>query len=381
MEGQGDEGRPRRELSTESSWYKPGMSHEQRVKAAQGYIKQRQHLYAGAYSPEEIIHSGLDLESQSRHSDDEKVDKEKRDFFHQLRYAWDSLAYDRYEPGSSEDHLTVSSLSSLYQHTYVTGEKPTIKLDPVQVQIIDALTEAVGIPHKKGQAEIEIPKKLRSETKWLLSEEYHERLVKAAARARGENPERPSQEATAQSNTHQKGQDEPHNHGAVDNPLIERDEFYPAFWDRLIQKSSLSPAGQDPAFWPIMMLDELNELIINKEYIRDKAKHALAKKIAPMKETIRKVEKAYSIIAYPYCKQKGPRDLIETWLESDQEAYGRDSVELNDIELDIVRKLCETPRYSLHGSTKMLQPIIPIDPQKRVYNYSEVLNHSSEKNR
>jgi hypothetical protein len=128
---------------------------------------------------------------------------------------------------------------------------------------------AVGIPHKKGQVEIEIPEKLRSETKWLLSEEYQERLLKAAARARGENPEGLSQEATVQSNTHQKGQNEPHNEGVADNPLIERDEFYPAFWDRLIQKSSLSPSGEDPAFWPIMMLNELTDLINNREYIRD----------------------------------------------------------------------------------------------------------------
>jgi hypothetical protein len=99
------------------------------------------------------------------------------------------------------------------------------------------LTEAVGIPHKKGQAEIEIPEKLRSETKWLLSEEYQERLLKAAAKARGENPERPSQETTVQSNTHQKGQNETHNDGTANNPLIERDEFYPAFWDRLLKAS------------------------------------------------------------------------------------------------------------------------------------------------
>jgi hypothetical protein len=387
MEGRGEEGSPRRELTTESSWYKPGMSHEQLVKAAQGYIQQRQHLYAElglpdqkeASSPVAIIRSGIEQESQSWHSDDEKVDKEKRRFFYQLGYAWDALAYDCYEPGSSADHMAVPNLSSYYQHSRATGEKSTIKLDPVQVQIIDALTEAVGIPHKKGQAEIEIPEKLRSETKWLLSEEYQERLLKAAARARGENPEGPSQESTVQSNTHQKGQNEPHNHGAADNPLIERDEFYPAFWDRLIQKSSISPSGEDPAFWPIMMLNELTDLINNREYIRDKTKHALAKKIAPLKETIRKVETAYEIIAYPYCKQVGRQDVIEAWLESDRQAYGRGSVELNDTELEIVRKLCEIPRYALHGNIKTLQPEIPFDPQKRIYNHSEVLNSSSEK--
>jgi hypothetical protein len=41
------------------------------------------------------------------------------------------------------------------------------------------LTEAVGIPHPKGQAEIEIPEKLRNYTKLVLSKDYQEKVAKA----------------------------------------------------------------------------------------------------------------------------------------------------------------------------------------------------------
>jgi hypothetical protein len=49
-----------------------------------------------------------------------------------------------------------------------------IKLSEPQMEIIDALTEATGIPYQKGQSEIEIPKKLRNYFKWGYSKEYIE---------------------------------------------------------------------------------------------------------------------------------------------------------------------------------------------------------------
>jgi hypothetical protein len=61
-------------------------------------------------------------------------------------------------------------VNSIYKDlggSYLSGKykrngEATIKLSDPQVRIIDALTEAVGIPHKRGQAEIEIPEELRS---------------------------------------------------------------------------------------------------------------------------------------------------------------------------------------------------------------------------
>jgi hypothetical protein len=56
------------------------------------------------------------------------------------------------------------------------------------VKVIDALTEACGIPHKRGQGEIAIPEKLKDYDTWTESEEYRERLARAkeARRQKGE---------------------------------------------------------------------------------------------------------------------------------------------------------------------------------------------------
>jgi hypothetical protein len=71
------------------------------------------------------------------------------------------MAYDRYEVGSREEGLAGSTMQMYYWATH----EPTIKLtDPGQVRTLDALTEAVGIPHQRGQTEIQIPEKLRNYT-------------------------------------------------------------------------------------------------------------------------------------------------------------------------------------------------------------------------
>jgi hypothetical protein len=80
-------------------------------------------------------------------------------YYWQLRSAWDALAYEFYEPGSGSEYMAGVSLWDYHRRS----QKLSIKLShPSQVRIIDALTEAVGIPHKRGQAEIEIPEELRS---------------------------------------------------------------------------------------------------------------------------------------------------------------------------------------------------------------------------
>jgi hypothetical protein len=66
--------------------------------------------------------------------------------------------YEHYKPGSSEENFAARSLQYYYQFT----SKPGIILcNPLQIRVLDALTEAVGIPHERGMAEIEIPEKLR----------------------------------------------------------------------------------------------------------------------------------------------------------------------------------------------------------------------------
>jgi hypothetical protein len=67
---------------------------------------------------------------------------------------------------------------------YQATHEPVIKLsDPVQIKTIGALTEAVGLPHERGQSVIKIPEKLKSYNKLILSKEYQERVAEAKAKS------------------------------------------------------------------------------------------------------------------------------------------------------------------------------------------------------
>jgi hypothetical protein len=107
------------------------------------------------------------------------AEKEEGAFFQQIQLAWDALAFDRYEPGSS----TEITVGAQLWHYYRTTRETTIKLtNPVQVRMLDAMTEAVGLPHTKGQADIAIPEKLRDVVGYHRSPEYQERVAKAKAK-------------------------------------------------------------------------------------------------------------------------------------------------------------------------------------------------------
>jgi len=49
----------------------------------------------------------------------------------------------------------------------------------MQVRVLDALTEAAGVPHQRGKSEVEIPEKLRNYNQYLMSPEYQARLTEA----------------------------------------------------------------------------------------------------------------------------------------------------------------------------------------------------------
>ena len=97
--------------------------------------------------------------------------------------------------GSPAERLAGFTLSMVYQDAH----EPSIKLtDPVQVRMMDAMTEAAGIPYEKGQTEIEIPKKLRHWNTWVSSEEYLERWAKThpkGTEARQKEQEAPPKES------------------------------------------------------------------------------------------------------------------------------------------------------------------------------------------
>jgi hypothetical protein len=173
--------------------------------------------------------------------------------------------------------------------------------------------------------------------------------------------------------------------------ITEQDPFYRSFWDKLINKASVSPPVHDPVLWPLKLLNEFHCQQLERQAMLDAGtwrhyanrqpiKAALTERLAPVKEGIRKIATAYRIIAYPYCQNATDQYHIQATLASDQERHDRNAVELTGEELEVVRQLCQTPRIEITQTgpldsdyTKTPQPPIPFDPQKRVYNYAEVL--------
>ena len=163
-----------------------GIPHEQLVASFRSLIKEHQDTYAKLHafgenphepdtlSPETAVRGVLDWYAGS-------ANPELGDHLFTVRSAWDALAYDRYEPGSREEGLAGSVLQAYHS---ATGE-PTIKLThPMEVRVLDALTEAAGVPHQRGQTEVEIPEKVRNYNRYLMSPEYQAKLAEAQAKRR-----------------------------------------------------------------------------------------------------------------------------------------------------------------------------------------------------
>jgi hypothetical protein len=157
--------------------------HEELVKGFRDYIAYQQGRYLRVLgervSPERTISNELYLYEAlpvlihaygEDKEEKKKNDKQEMAFWTPISVAWDVLTYDRYEPGSSPEQDTGMSVS----YRYNRSREPVIKLSDPQVRMLDALAEAVGMPHQKGQTEIEIPEKLRDYENWVMSEEYEE---------------------------------------------------------------------------------------------------------------------------------------------------------------------------------------------------------------
>ena len=177
--GQPDQQLTRRQDLTRDprSWY--NRPHEELVGAFSSYIKGMEQRTKGHWTPEHIVHTKLNEEARSHmFSSNERA----RGFFDIVAIAFDALAYDRYEPGSETEKSVGVSLNA-----YTMYESTTVRLtDPLQIKIIDALSDAVGIPHKRGQEEFEIPEQLRGRnfSRWCFSHEYQQRVTQAQAKSR-----------------------------------------------------------------------------------------------------------------------------------------------------------------------------------------------------
>jgi len=135
---------------------------------------------------------------------------------------------------------------------------------------------------------------------------------------------------------------------------------------------SETPPTEDPAFWPVHVLNELNYMIVNREdaapntpNIWGVSAREVGERFAPYQEHIRNVKTAYEILAYPHCKYEGSRELIEGELARDQRSFERSQVELNDAELTILSRLTAAKN-------------LPFNPEKRVYQYDEVFHPSPD---
>jgi|SRR4051812_444019 hypothetical protein len=143
---------------------------------------------------------------------------------------------------------------------------------------------------------------------------------------------------------------------AANKPLTEQDAFYPAFWERFIEKSSVAPLGEDPAFWPAYMFIEFNLLEAQRGDLTYAPKAELAEKLAPLQNSIRRMRLAYEIIAYPHCKEPGRREFIEDDLSLDRQIRERDQIALNDGELEIIGKLCMSHKPAPSGYPPSASP-------------------------
>jgi hypothetical protein len=141
----------------------------------------------------------------------------------------------------------------------------------------------------------------------------------------------------------------------------------PAPFRDVFGKLSETPPTEDPAFWPVRVLSELNSFIVDRDYASDTLNswgvnpRELGERFAPYQEHIRNVKRAYEILAYPYCKYEGSRVVIENELATDQHMNERDQVELNDAEATILSRLTAARK-------------IPFNPEQRVFQYADVFH-------
>jgi hypothetical protein len=137
-------------------------------------------------------------------------------------------------------------------------------------------------------------------------------------------------------------------------------------------KLSETPPTEDPAFWPVRVLNELNYMIVNRDDAAPNTPNLwgvpakeIGERFAPLQQHIRNVKTAYEILAYPHCRSAGSREVIEGELAQDQWANERDQVELSDPELAILSRLAAAKK-------------LPFNPEKRIYHYDEVFHPSPD---
>jgi hypothetical protein len=158
--------------------------HAELVSAFRGLIQKEQQALgdrARFFSPTEIIRNAFSEQVQYIFSND-KADKQRGAYFGQILDAWDVITHDQYDKNehSMVKHFAALNLDTKYnraksRHT----PRPEIIMleDPLQIRIIDAAAEAVGIPHQRGQTAFAIPQQLWDYEAQLANEERRRRGI------------------------------------------------------------------------------------------------------------------------------------------------------------------------------------------------------------
>jgi hypothetical protein len=149
--------------------------------------------------------------------------------------------------------------------------------------------------------------------------------------------------------------------------------------------------GGDPVLWPIDLIYKAK--IAHADWVSRhpddppafKQSAAIGEKLVPIMPSLLNVEVAYEVTALEYARSqpKGVLDwavkgTLENHLQFHQDdvdaGKAHDLVRLSEQEANIVKQLCETPRYSADRQGKLTrQPTIPYDPVRRAYSISKAL--------
>jgi hypothetical protein len=160
---------------------------------------------------------------------------------------------------------------------------------------------------------------------------------------RGDGPERPRGEFT----------DENHQ-----RRLRKPTEVYALFEKRGLFADHQK--DEESTWHPINVMREMQNEINMRQY--GPVTNELIEQWSSWNESIRKIDTAYRILAYPYLVIQGiGLDIIHDDLESDRQLYGRDQVTLSDPELLILGRLITTHNNLIH-----------FDSQRHTYKYSDV---------
>jgi hypothetical protein len=141
----------------------------------------------------------------------------------------------------------------------------------------------------------------------------------------------------------------------------------------------LDTPQEDLNFKPIQLLNQLQRELSMRAF-REKHDALLIEKLTAWKKSVQKVEMAYEIIAYPFLlnehiatpsfqSHSRVQELRETITDAfvhpniDIEVHpNRAPIELNEEEAKILHKLNQAME-------------LPIDPDKRIYRYSDLASH------